>query len=147
MTKARAQIGKMYPRRILTRTERVQMLQPIYAQISNKSRRSLRRVRILVCTRSILDPKSARLGIRRHGANEDRVTLMFEESPTTTRLSGSREPPSDQSIFQPSLKLDKGKAKMSEYEDPTTMCRLTHSTVSSKVSTPRSSRQLERRRP
>ena len=48
---------------------------------------------------------------------EDRLTLMFEESPTTTRLSGPWEPSSDQSICQPSSRLDKGKAKMSEYED------------------------------
>ena len=43
---------------------------------------------------------------------------MFEESLTTTRLSGPWEPSSDQSICQPSSRLDKGKAKMSEYEDP-----------------------------
>ena len=42
---------------------------------------------------------------------------MFEESPITTRLSGPQEPPSDQSISRPSQTLDKGKAKMSEYED------------------------------
>ena len=42
---------------------------------------------------------------------------MFEEIPITTLLSGPQEPPSDQSIFRPTPKLDKGKAKMSEYED------------------------------
>ena len=50
--------------------------------------------------------------------DEDWLTLMFEESPTTTRLSGPWEPPSDQSIGRLSPRLDKGKAKMSEYEDP-----------------------------
>ena len=38
------------------------------AQSSNESRRSLWRVRILVCTRKILDPASARPGNRRYGA-------------------------------------------------------------------------------
>ena len=42
---------------------------------------------------------------------------MFKESPTTTQLSGPQEPPSDQSIGQPSPRINKGKAKMSEYED------------------------------
>ena len=49
--------------------------------------------------------------------NEDGLTLMFEDSPTTARLSAPREPSSDQSIGRPSPRLDKGKAKMSEYED------------------------------
>ena len=42
---------------------------------------------------------------------------MFEESPITTRLSRSHEPLSDQSTSRPSSKMDKGKAKMPEYED------------------------------
>ena len=42
---------------------------------------------------------------------------MFEESLISTRLSGPQEPPSDQSTSRPSPKLDKGKAKMMEYED------------------------------
>ena len=42
---------------------------------------------------------------------------MFEESLITTRLSGPQEPPSDQSTSQTSLKIDKSKAKMPEYED------------------------------
>ena len=50
--------------------------------------------------------------------DEDRLTLMFEDSPISTRLSGPREPRSDQSIGRPSPRLDKGKAKMSEYKDP-----------------------------
>ena len=49
--------------------------------------------------------------------DEDRLTLMFDDSPISTRLSGPRELPSDQSIGRPSPRLDKGKAKMSEYED------------------------------
>ena len=49
--------------------------------------------------------------------DEDRLTLMFEDSPKTTWLSEPRELPSDQSIGRLSLRLDKGKAKMSEYED------------------------------
>ena len=49
--------------------------------------------------------------------DEDQFTLMFEDSPISTRLSGPRESSSDQSIGRPSPRLDKGKAKMSEYED------------------------------
>ena len=49
--------------------------------------------------------------------NEDWLTLMFEDSPTTTRLRGPREPPSEQSIARLSPRIDKGKAKMSEYKD------------------------------
>ena len=49
--------------------------------------------------------------------DEEWLTHTFEESPTTTRLSGPREPPSEQSFSQPSLRLDKGKSKMSEYDD------------------------------
>ena len=49
--------------------------------------------------------------------DEDRLTLMFEDSPISTRLSGPREPPSSQSIGRPSPRLNKGKAKMFEYED------------------------------
>ena len=49
--------------------------------------------------------------------DEDRLTLMFEGSLISTRFSGPREPPSGQSIGRPSPRLDKGKAKMSEYED------------------------------
>ena len=53
---------------------------------------------------------------------------MFEESLITTRLSGPQEPPSDQSTSQPSPKLDKGKAKMPEYEDDDFVgIELTHS--------------------
>ena len=43
---------------------------------------------------------------------------MFKEIPITTLLSGPQEPLSDQSIFRPTPKLDKGKAKMSGYEEP-----------------------------
>ena len=50
--------------------------------------------------------------------DENQLTHMFEEIPITTQLSGPREPPSDQSIFRPSPKLDKGKAEMSGYEEP-----------------------------
>ena len=53
--KARSKVGEMYPRRILTRTKGVQMLQPIYPESSNKSRRRLRRNRILVRTREDSD--------------------------------------------------------------------------------------------
>ena len=42
---------------------------------------------------------------------------MLEDNPITTRLSGPSEPPSDESTSRPSPKLDKGKAKMREYED------------------------------
>ena len=38
----------------------------------------------------------------------DHLEDMFEDSPITTRLSGPREPPSDQSTLRPSLNVDKG---------------------------------------
>ena len=41
---------------------------------------------------------------------------IHEESPITTWLGGPFEPPSDQSTSRPSPTLDKGKAKMQEYE-------------------------------
>ena len=47
----------------------------------------------------------------------DRLEDMLEDSPITTRLSGPQEPPSDQRTLRPSSKMDKGKAKMAEYED------------------------------
>ena len=99
------------------------MLQPIYVQSSNKSRRSLRRGRILVCTRNNLDPDSTQPRIHRNGARRRRsvhthVRRKPDYDTITTRLTGPREPPSDQSIFRPSPKLDKGKAKMSVYEEP-----------------------------
>ena len=64
-------------------------------------------------TTTPLDPESAEQEIE----DEDRLTRMIEESPITTRLSGPQEPLSDQSTSRPSPKMDKGKAKMSEYED------------------------------
>ena len=42
---------------------------------------------------------------------------MFKESTIMTRLSGPQEPPSDQSTSRLSQKMDKGKAKIPEYED------------------------------
>mgnify|MGYP000630298117 CR=1 FL=1 len=42
---------------------------------------------------------------------------IASDSPVMTRLSGPQEPPSDQSTSRPSPKMDKGKAKMPEYED------------------------------
>ena len=48
---------------------------------------------------------------------EDGLRLTSEVSPISTRLSGPQEPPSDQSTSRPSLKTDKGKAKVPEYED------------------------------
>ena len=42
---------------------------------------------------------------------------MFEEIPIMTRLRGTQDPPSDQITSRPSPKMDKGKAKMTEYED------------------------------
>ena len=59
------QVGEMYPRRILTRTEGVQMLQPIYPKSSSKSRRRLQRIRILVRTRDESDSNPDRCGIGR----------------------------------------------------------------------------------
>ena len=47
----------------------------------------------------------------------DRLEHMFEHSPITTRLSGPQEPLSDQSTSRPIPKMNKGKAKMPEYED------------------------------
>ena len=49
--------------------------------------------------------------------DEGRLTLIIEDSPISTRLGGPREPPSDLSIGRPRPRLDKGKAKMSKYED------------------------------
>ena len=49
--------------------------------------------------------------------DKDRLRHMFEESPIMTGLSGPQEPPSDHIASRPSLKLDKGKAKMSGYKD------------------------------
>ena len=48
---------------------------------------------------------------------DDQMRLTQKESSITTRLSGPQEPPSNQSMLRPSPKLDKGKAKMPEYED------------------------------
>ena len=45
------------------------------------------------------------------------VVTFLTESPISTRLSGPQEPPSDQSMSRPNPKIDKGKAKMPEYED------------------------------
>ena len=42
---------------------------------------------------------------------------MFKENLIMIRLSGSQEPLSDQSTSRLSLKMDKGKAKMPEYEN------------------------------
>ena len=49
--------------------------------------------------------------------DDNRFQHMFEESPTSTRLGGLLEPLSDQSTSRPSPKMDKGKAKMPEYEN------------------------------
>ena len=46
------------------------------------------------------------------------MRLALEENPISTRLSGPKEPPSDQSTLWPSPKLDKGKAKMPEAKMP-----------------------------
>ena len=46
----------------------------------------------------------------------DRLEHMFKESLITTKLSRPQELLSDQSTSQPCLKMDKIKAKMSEYE-------------------------------
>ena len=47
----------------------------------------------------------------------DQLTLMYNESPITTRLTGPLEPPSDQSTSRPCTIFHKGKAKMQEYID------------------------------
>ena len=49
--------------------------------------------------------------------DNDQLRLISKESPISIRLSRPQEPPSEQSMSWPSLKSDKGKAKMSEYED------------------------------
>ena len=64
-------------------------------------------------TPTLIDAESA----EQEQEGGDHLEHMFEDSPITTTLSGPREPPSDQSTSRPSLKMDKGKAKMSEYED------------------------------
>ena len=64
-------------------------------------------------TTTSFDPESAEQEME----DEDQLEYIFEGSPITTRLSGPREPLSDQSTSRPSPKLGKGKAKMLEYED------------------------------
>ena len=49
--------------------------------------------------------------------NIDQLRSIHEESLISTRLSGPQEPPSDRSTSRSSPKMDKGKAKMPEYED------------------------------
>ena len=45
------------------------------------------------------------------------MRLTSEEIPISTRLSGTQEPPNDQSTSWPNPKKDKDKVKMHEYED------------------------------
>ena len=63
-------------------------------------------------TTTSFDPESAEQEME----DEDQLEYIFEGSPITTRLSGPREPLSDQSTSRSSPTLDKGKAKMPEYE-------------------------------
>ena len=85
----------MYPRRILTRTKGVQMLQPIYNESrdvvfdESASWYALE----TIPTPTQIDAESAEQ--EREGG--DHLEDMFEDSPITTRLSGPQEPPSDQS--------------------------------------------------
>ena len=48
---------------------------------------------------------------------EDQPRPTLEVSPISTGLGGPKEPPSHQNTSRPSLKQDKRKAKMHEYED------------------------------
>ena len=66
-----------------------------------------------ILTPTSIDAESA----KQEPEDGDRLKNMFEDSPITTQLSGPQEPPSDQSTSRPSPTMDKGKAKMSEYED------------------------------
>ena len=51
--------------------------------------------------------------------NDDQLRSILDDSPTSTSFSGLQEPPRDQSTSRPSPKMEKGKAKISEYkEDP-----------------------------
>ena len=52
-----------------------------------------------------------------HTKDDDQLTSIPKESPTSTRLSGRQEPPSDRSTSWPRPKMDKGKKKMPEYQD------------------------------
>ena len=61
-----------------------------------------------------LEPYTANL---KYTEDNDQLRFIFEENPISIRLSGPQEPPSEQSVSWPSLKSDKGKAKMPEYED------------------------------
>ena len=61
-----------------------------------------------------LDPELVEQEIQ----EEDRLKLMYKDNLLTTRLSGPQEPSSDHNTSRPSPGLDKGKAKMPEYEDP-----------------------------
>ena len=49
--------------------------------------------------------------------DDDQTSLTLEVSLISTRLSGPKETPSNQTMSQPSPKQDTGKAKMLEYED------------------------------
>ena len=92
------------------------MLQPLYSEGSSESGRHFRRIYILDKPKTILTPIDAE-SAEQEIEDEGQLKHMFEKSPITTRLSRPQEPPSDQSTSLPSLKMDKGKAKMSEYED------------------------------
>ena len=49
--------------------------------------------------------------------SDDLLRPTLDISPISTRLSGPKETPSNQTMSQPSPKQDTGKAKMLEYED------------------------------
>ena len=46
-----------------------------------------------------------------------RPSPLPKDNPSSTELSGPHEPPRDESTSRPSLKSDKGKAKMPKIED------------------------------
>ena len=48
---------------------------------------------------------------------DDKLRSKLDKSLITTKLSEPQQPPSDQSTSRPSLKMDKGNAKLLEYED------------------------------
>ena len=94
------------------------MLQPIYPKSLSKSRCRVGESASwyppeTIPTPTPIDAESAEQELE----DEDRLEHMFEDSLITTRLCGPQEPPSDQSTSRPSAEMDKGNAKMPEYED------------------------------
>ena len=95
-----------------------QMLQPLYSERSSESGHHFWRIGILVRTRDDSDsdpsqPIISRIRDRRWRSTRTHVW----RKPNYDKDQWGTRAPSDQSTSQPSSKMDKGKAKMLEYED------------------------------